>query len=66
VQGWELLGPPHWRGIYDDEGRLMVAIDYNIDMGDAWEHADDPGYPAEMTGQAYRFGTNFIVYAMTH
>jgi hypothetical protein len=66
VLGLELSGPPHWRGIYDDEGRLMVAIDYNIDMGDAWEHADDPGYPAEMTGQAYRFGTNFIVYAMTH
>ena len=66
MRGWDLLGPPHWRGIYDDDGRLMVAIDYNIDMGDAWEHADDPGYPAEMTGQAYRFGTNFVIYAMTH
>ena len=65
MRGWA-LGPPHWRGIYDDDGRLMVAIDFNIDMGDAWEHADDPRYPAEMTGQAYRFGTNFIVYAMTH
>jgi hypothetical protein len=66
VRGWELLGPPRWRGIYDDEGRLMVASDHNVDMGDAWEHADDPGYPAEMTGQAYRFGTNYVIYAMTH
>ena len=31
---------PHWRGIFDDDGRLMVAINFNMDMGDAWEHAD--------------------------
>ena len=23
----------------------MVAINFNMDMGDAWEHADDPWYP---------------------
>jgi hypothetical protein len=61
-----LRGPTTWRGIYDDEDRLMVGIAFNADMGDAWEHADDPGYPTEMTGQAYRFGTNFVIYAMTH
>jgi Domain of unknown function (DUF4159) len=59
-------GPPHWRGIYDDEGRLMVAINHNIDMGDAWEHADDPHYPTPMTATAYRFGVNYVIYAMTH
>jgi Domain of unknown function (DUF4159) len=59
-------GPPHWRGIYDDHGRLMVAINHNSDMGDAWEHADDPRYPAPMTATAYRFGVNYVVYAMTH
>jgi hypothetical protein len=59
-------GPPHWRAIYDDDGRMMVAINYNIDMGDAWEHADDARYPAEMTGLAYRFGVNYVIYAMTH
>ena len=31
---------PHWRGIYDDAGRLMVAINFNMDLGDAWEHAE--------------------------
>ena len=30
-------GPPYWLGIYDDYNRLMVGINYNIDMGDAWE-----------------------------
>jgi len=59
-------GPPRWRGIYDDDGRLMVVINFNMDMGDAWEHADDPYYPAPMTGQAYRLGVNYVIYAMTH
>lgn len=66
-QTWEKDGfTPHWRGIYDDEGRLMVAINFNMDIGDAWEHADWPDYPENMTALAYRFGINYLVYAMTH
>jgi len=57
---------PYWRGIYDDDGRLIVAINFNMDLGDAWEHADDPYYPEPMTALAYRYGVNYVVYAMTH
>lgn len=57
---------PHWRGIYDDAGRLMVAINFNMDLGDAWEHANDPRYPEPMTGLATRFAVNYVIYAMTH
>jgi hypothetical protein len=60
------LPPPRWYGIYDDNGRLMVGINYNQDVGDSWEHADTPEYPEPMTAQGYRFGINYIVYAMTH
>ena len=60
------LPEPHLRGILDDDGRLMVAINFNQDVGDAWEHADDSFYPEPMTALAYRFGVNYIVYAMTH
>ena len=56
----------HWRGIYDDKGRLMVAISYNSDVGDAWEFADDPRYPANFADQSMRMGVNYIIYAMTH
>jgi hypothetical protein len=56
----------HWRGIYDDKGRIMVAISYNSDIGDAWEFADDPRYPEKFSGLAIRIGVNYIVYAMTH
>ena len=55
-----------WRGIYDDDNRLMVAINFNMDLGDAWEHADTPQYPEKMTALAYRFGINYVVYSMTH
>ena len=57
---------PHWRGIYDDSGRLMVAINFNMDLGDAWEHADTPEYPEPMTALAYRFAVNYVIYAITH
>ncbi len=64
---WEKGGRfPHWRGIADDAGRVMVAINFNQDIGDAWEHADDVRYPALLTTQAYRLGVNYVVYAMTH
>ncbi len=57
---------PHWRGIFDDDDRLMVAINFNMDMGDAWEHADDPWYPEPMTALAYKFAVNYVIYSMTH
>ena len=62
----QMEGPPSWRGLYDDRGRLLIAVNLNADMGDAWEHADDPIYPAEMTGHAYRLGVNYVIYAITH
>jgi hypothetical protein len=58
--------PPLWKGIFDDTGRLMVVMNFNMDMGDSWEHADDPDYPQAMTALGYRFGINYIMYAMTH
>ena len=56
----------HWRGIYDDKGRIMVAISYNSDLGDAWEWADEPEYPEKFSALAIRIGVNYVVYAMTH
>jgi hypothetical protein len=57
---------PHWRGIYDDAGRLMVVINFNMDLGDAWEHADVPDYALRYTTRAYQYAINYILYAMTH
>jgi len=57
---------PAWRAIYDDRSRMVVAINFDTDVGDAWEFADVPIYPEAMTELAYRFGINYIVYSMTH
>jgi hypothetical protein len=56
----------HWRAIYDDDGRIMVAISFNSDIGDAWEWADTPRYPERFSSLAIRLGVNYIVYAMSH
>ncbi len=64
---WERGGNiPHWRAILDDDGRIMVAINFNMDLGDAWEHADWPEYPEPYSAMAYRFAINYVIYAMTH
>ncbi|SRR5579884_439577 len=57
---------PHWRAIYDDRGRIMVAIAFNSDIGDSWEWADDPSYPERYSALGIRLGVNYVVYAMTH
>jgi hypothetical protein len=57
---------PEWRGIYDDQNRLMVVINFNMDLGDGWEHADVPEYSLKYTTRAYQYAINYIVYAMTH
>ena len=57
---------PRWRAIYDDKGRIQVAICHNMDLGDAWEWADHPQYPEPFASLAYRIGINYLVYSMTH
>ena len=57
---------PQWRGILDDEGRVMVVVNWNRDLGDAWEHADMEEYSALYTATAYRLGVNYVLYNMTH
>ncbi len=56
----------HWRAIYDDKGRVMVAICHNMDLGDSVEHSDTPQYPEEYSAQGMRTFLNYIIYAMTH
>ncbi len=57
---------PHWRGIYDDNGRIMVAICHNMDLGDAWEHSDEARYLEKWASLAYRIAMNYFVYDLTH
>lgn len=64
---WERDGyEAHVRGIFDEKGRLMVVINWNTDLGDAWEWAERPEYPLKYSTFAVEMGVNFIVYGMSH
>lgn len=56
---------PHWRCIRDKDGRIAVAICYNMHLGDAWEWANTGDYPEKFSGLAFRIVLNYITYAMT-
>lgn len=57
---------PQVRGIFDERGRLMAVINWNTDLGDAWEWSESPYYPFQYSDFAYKVAVNFIIYAMTH
>ena len=55
-------------GVFEDNDpakRLMMIINYNNDIGDYWEWSDSGYLPIDLSNQAYKFGVNYIMYAMT-
>ena len=61
-------GEAHYRAVYDDEGRMVMLICHNTDLGDGWEEeATDPWYFSEFSEKkAYPLGINIVFYVMTH
>ena len=55
-----------WRAMYDPKNHMVVSINFDTDIGDAWEFADVPYYPEGMTTLAYRYGINYLMYSITH
>ncbi len=56
----------YWRVIRDRQGRIMVAMAFNSDVGDSWQLADEPRYPEKYSALGLRIGVNYVVYAMSH
>ena len=61
------FGPmkPEFWGLEDDKGRLMMVINFNNDVSDYWQWSDNPFDPIG-TNEAYKFGVNYVMYALTH
>ena len=56
-------------GIHEDNDpskRLMVVINYNMDIGDYMEHSPNGLYAVAPTNEAYKFGINYLIYGLTH
>ena len=58
----------HYRGLTDDDGRLMAIFCHNTDLGDGWERcAISEFYQKEFCEKkATPIGVNIVVYALTH
>jgi hypothetical protein len=59
---------PHFFGVFDDKGRMMMIICHNNHFGDGWEHeGEDPQYFHVISeGMAYPMFINILTYSMTH
>jgi len=58
---------PLFLGLHEDddpEGRLMVIANFNNDIGDYWEYSDLGYVPIDLSNEAYKFGVNYVIYAM--
>lgn len=57
----------HFRGLFNDENRLMAVMTHNSDIGDGWEReAEAEWYFEQYSVRAYAMGINIVVYALTH
>ena len=50
----------------DPRRRLLVIINYNNDIGDYMEWSGQGWYAVNMSNDAYKLATNYIVYGLTH
>jgi hypothetical protein len=59
---------PHYRGLFDDSGRLMAILCHNTDLGDGWDRTDESEYYFREFSlkKAYPMGINIVVYALSH
>jgi len=58
----------HYKGVFDDKGRMVMIICHNTDLGDGWEEeGTDPWYFREFSEKyAYPLGINILFYALSH
>ena len=69
MDDWMYGLPPRFYGVFEDNdpnARLMIVANYNNDIGEYWEYSDTGWLPIDLTNEAYKFGVNYVMYAMTH
>jgi hypothetical protein len=58
---------PHFRGIFNEHGRLLVLMSHNTDIADGWEReGEDHAFFERFSPDAYAVGINVALYLMTH
>jgi Domain of unknown function (DUF4159) len=62
------LKPEFW-GMFehnDPSRRLLFVANFNNDIAQYWEWSDTGFTPIELSNDAYKFGVNYVMYALTH
>ncbi|MCC7034514.1 MAG: DUF4159 domain-containing protein [Acidobacteria bacterium] len=62
-------GEAQFLGIFEDNDatkRLLAVANYNHDLGELWEFSDTGWVPVDLSNEAYKYGVNYVIYAMTH
>jgi hypothetical protein len=60
---------PTYYGIFEDNNptkRLMAVAGLDQDLGEYWEFSDTGYVPIDLSNEAYKFGVNYFIYALTH
>jgi hypothetical protein len=53
-------------GLFDETGRLAILAGHNNDLANFWEWYGDGSLPLKPATDAFRVGTNAVLYALTH
>lgn len=55
-------------GVFEDNNparRLMAVVNFNNDIGDYMEWSGEGWYPVNLSNDAYKFATNYLVYGLS-
>lgn len=53
-------------GLFNDHGELAIAAGHNNDLANFWDWYEQAQMPLEPAADAFRLGTNAVIYSMTH
>jgi hypothetical protein len=60
---------PVFHGVFEENDptrRMMAFVCYNSDVAEYWDWSGQGLFPVDTTNDAYKIGTNFLIYGLTH
>ncbi len=62
-------GTPSYWGMFEDNDRnkrLIALANRDNDVGEYWEFSGTGYAPVDLSNEAYKYGVNYFIYALTH